>query len=74
MLDWPPDVPVRVSDVLARLSSEYPAFPNALSGQGLVQRNPYHLFIDAAPLRVDGAETEMGDGQTLYIVLPAAGG
>ncbi len=75
---------VTVGDVLARLAAGYPGFPAAFAGQGLVQAYPYRVFVDAVLVQPaaagpagpapDAYPTPLHDGQTVFILLPAAGG
>ncbi len=76
---------VTVGRVLARVAGDYPGFPAAFAGQGLVQAYPYRVFVDAVliqpaaagPADADQPEaypTTLRDGQTVFVLLPAAGG
>ncbi len=89
-LAWADDGPVTVLDLLARLTREYPAFGPAFAGQGLVRSYPYRVFVDgvlvhtgqpdplssepAGAAKISGTSVPLADGQTVFILLPAAGG
>jgi hypothetical protein len=75
-LDWPAGAGVTVADVLARLAAEYERFAAAYQPGGPGRASPYRIFVDAVPAPADGSlpGLELAHGQTLYILLPAAGG
>ncbi len=89
-LAWTNDGPVTVLDLLARLQDDYPAFGPAFAGQGLVRSYPYRVFVDGVlvhtgqpgpmtsappgPADPSGSSALLADGQTVFILLPAAGG
>ncbi len=73
---------ITVGDVIARLAADYPGFPAAFAGQGLVRAYPYRVFVDSVLVQPAGSAAPdqaaypipLREGQTVYILLPAAGG
>jgi molybdopterin converting factor small subunit len=67
-----------VADLLDELRTRHPDFEAGLKGKGL--RHPfdqvlYNLFINARPVPLEqAAETQLQDGDRIYLFLPVAGG
>ena len=75
-LSWPDGTKVTVADVLARLEAENPAFGAAYRGEGQSAPPPYRIFVDSIPVARAylPPSPALADGQTLYVLLPVAGG
>ena len=65
-----------VADVLRSLEERYPAFGQELCDEaGRHPRLHYSLFLNNALVRQEqAATTPVQDGDTLYVILPMAGG
>ena len=76
ILTMPEDA--NISSVLDELRARYPEFEEGLRGKGL--RQPfdhvlYTLFLNARPVPFEQAEnTQLRDGDQIYLFLPVAGG
>ncbi len=63
------------ADLMTVLKERYPDFEKAFRGDALGRVAPYIFFINHHPVTSPNyAATTLGDGDTVHLVLPVAGG